>query len=117
VGELGSGKTTFVRYLLKELGYQDPVVSPTYPLMIEYEIGKQRYIHIDAYRLGRNDLLPWDWTEWAGAIVFVEWAERISFPEENFTYRIESELKNDGKAREVKRIDLQKASDSGKVTN
>jgi tRNA threonylcarbamoyladenosine biosynthesis protein TsaE len=53
-GNLGSGKTTFVQALCKELGVVEGVKSPTYVLMKSYDInykGFTKLIHIDAYRL------------------------------------------------------------------
>ena len=50
-GDLGAGKTTFVRYYLKALGYAGKVTSPTFNIVKTYEINNLFYNHIDAYRL------------------------------------------------------------------
>ncbi|MBC8203254.1 MAG: tRNA (adenosine(37)-N6)-threonylcarbamoyltransferase complex ATPase subunit type 1 TsaE [Planctomycetes bacterium] len=83
VGELGAGKTCFVRGLCEGLG-GDPkqVNSPTFTIMQEYEVGQgRRLVHIDAYRLsGEDDLESIGWDELVGdknAIIAIEWASRI----------------------------------------
>ena len=53
VGEMGSGKTTFVRGLARGLGVQEAVNSPTYTLMKRYE-GRMRLDHLDAWLEGRE---------------------------------------------------------------
>ena len=78
-GNLGSGKTTFVKGVLIGLGYKDEVTSPTYTLINEY---KARYniIHLDCYR--EKDMNRWlnigliDYFNDQN-ILFIEWAENI----------------------------------------
>lgn len=50
-GEMGSGKTTFTQYLVKNLGLQDAVNSPTYSIVNEYGSGDEKVYHFDLYRL------------------------------------------------------------------
>lgn len=50
-GNLGAGKTTFSQFLLKELGSQDEVSSPTYSIVNEYDTSKGKVFHFDLYRL------------------------------------------------------------------
>lgn len=54
-GELGAGKTTLTKYLLKHLGVNDDVVSPTFTLMNEYN-GNFDIYHIDMYRVDSFDI-------------------------------------------------------------
>lgn len=78
-GELGAGKTTLVRGVLKGLGHEGPVRSPTYTLVEGYELAGRMLYHLDLYRIrGRMELEflgirdlddPEFW-------VFVEWPER-----------------------------------------
>lgn len=50
-GNLGAGKTTFTQFLLKNLGSQDEVNSPTYSIVNEYNTLKGKIFHFDLYRL------------------------------------------------------------------
>lgn len=51
-GPLGVGKTTFMRFYLKALGWQGPVISPTYGLVQVYDLPQGPLWHVDCYRLG-----------------------------------------------------------------
>lgn len=83
VGELGSGKTTFVRGLAQGLGLDDPdaVASPTYLLVVEHP-GPTRLLHADAYLPGK--LLGFladgglEYLFEGRAVVAVEWADKIA---------------------------------------
>lgn len=50
-GDLGAGKTTFVKALAKYLGSEDEASSPTYSLVNEYDVSQGKLFHIDLYRL------------------------------------------------------------------
>ncbi|MGE8554521.1 tRNA (adenosine(37)-N6)-threonylcarbamoyltransferase complex ATPase subunit type 1 TsaE [Chryseobacterium jejuense] len=50
-GNLGAGKTTFTQFLLKNLGSEDEVNSPTYSIVNEYTTSKGKVFHFDLYRL------------------------------------------------------------------
>ena len=79
-GDLGAGKTTFARAMIRHL-LDDPLIeapSPTFTLMQVYEKGNLRLVHADFYRLGGADeLAGLGWDEIVdGALALVEWAER-----------------------------------------
>ncbi len=80
-GELGAGKTTFTKLLLKELGIKSKVVSPTFVLMVPYVHNKKTYYHLDLYRTASfKEISALGITELWGLkrnVFVIEWAERI----------------------------------------
>ena len=78
-GELGTGKTTLVQAICRGYGVTEPVTSPTYALVHEYDAPASRVYHLDLYRIaGEHELtnLGWDEIVGAHALVLVEWAAR-----------------------------------------
>lgn len=79
-GDLGAGKTTFVRGLARAWGIREPVTSPTFNLYTLYE-GERKLLHLDAYRLNSgadlDALMLEDFLESPWCLA-VEWPERIS---------------------------------------
>ncbi|HEY8449335.1 MAG TPA: tRNA (adenosine(37)-N6)-threonylcarbamoyltransferase complex ATPase subunit type 1 TsaE [Bacillota bacterium] len=91
-GPLGVGKTCFAQGLLAGLGVDEPVVSPTFTLMITYE-GRVPVVHLDVYRLedpSELEELGLDLARARGAVWVVEWAERAEsiLPEERLEVAI-----------------------------
>lgn len=79
VGDLGAGKTTLVRGVLRGLGYSGRVKSPTYPLLETYQVGDITVAHFDLYRLETPDAFTEAGFEdyFAGpGLRFVEWPDR-----------------------------------------
>ncbi|OGL72659.1 tRNA (adenosine(37)-N6)-threonylcarbamoyltransferase complex ATPase subunit type 1 TsaE [Candidatus Uhrbacteria bacterium RIFCSPHIGHO2_12_FULL_57_11] len=86
IGDLGSGKTTFVRGLARALGIRESVRSPTFTLMHVHRIrnsklGFRVLIHVDAYRLrNERELEEIGIGEFLGkpdTVVLIEWADRV----------------------------------------
>lgn len=78
-GDLGAGKTTFVQGAADGLGVGEPVLSPTFTLVREYE-GRLPVTHMDVYRLDRiQDVLDLGFEELMdrGGILFLEWGDAI----------------------------------------
>jgi len=83
-GNLGAGKTTFTRSILRHLGYEYAVKSPTFTLVETYELEKidrtkQKFYHFDLYRLSDPEELDYigfsDYLE-EKAIILIEWAKK-----------------------------------------
>ncbi len=81
-GDLGAGKTQFVRGLVRGLGGNPRTVSsPTFVLLNIYDSGRLRVFHLDAYRVsGADDLESIGFSELLeqGGVVVVEWAQRVA---------------------------------------
>jgi tRNA threonylcarbamoyladenosine biosynthesis protein TsaE len=84
-GELGSGKTAFVKCVAKTLGVHEDITSPTFVIQKRYELKDRQFfnlIHIDAYRLNSfKELESLRWQEILdndNNLVFVEWPERVA---------------------------------------
>ena len=78
-GELGAGKTTFARALLRAMGVGERVKSPTYSLLEHYMVNGHDAFHLDLYRIGNAGELEWlglDELDAPETIVLIEWPER-----------------------------------------
>lgn len=79
-GEMGSGKTTLIKAIIKELGYKGTVSSPTFSIINEYLNGDKIY-HFDFYRIkNKNELLDIGIDEYISSNnrCFVEWPNLIT---------------------------------------
>lgn len=76
-GELGAGKTVFAKGLAEGLGIKEPVDSPTFTIVKEYE-GKLPFFHLDLYRLDSSEPLGLEEYLDGEGICLIEWASRIS---------------------------------------
>ena len=86
-GNLGSGKTTFTKFLAKALGIKKSITSPTFNIVKLYSIKKNKkhnfnkLYHIDCYRLSNSteliDLGYFEWLKDKKALIVIEWAQKI----------------------------------------
>lgn len=79
-GDLGAGKTAFVRGMARGMGLDCRVSSPTFTIVNEY-LGERELIHFDMYRLSSADeLFDIGWEDYLrrGAVCAVEWSENVS---------------------------------------
>ncbi len=93
VGDLGAGKTAFTQGLARGLGVDEPVTSPTFTIVQEYE-GRIPLAHVDVYRLDRvQDLydLGFDELVDGNGVTVVEWGDLVeqTVPSEHVVVRIE----------------------------
>lgn len=103
-GQLGAGKTTLVRGILRSLGHTGPVKSPTYTLLEPYEVAGRTVYHFDLYRIGDSEELDFigiDELLDADALKLIEWAEKgaTRLPGPDVTIRLS--LEGEGRRVEV----------------
>jgi len=115
VGDLGAGKTTFVRGVLRALGVTGAIKSPTYALVETYDTSKGDVHHLDAYRIESVD----DFEARGGfeyfqspSIRFVEWPERLHGAVA-FDLVIRFQFDGDGRRVTVTNGDVQAEARSG----
>ncbi len=105
-GDLGAGKTTFVRGVLQGLGYKGKVKSPTYTLVEPYVISRFLLYHFDLYRF--IDEFEWDsagFSEYFNneSVCIVEWPEKAEhiLPTPNFDVKLRLGEQDKGRVLEV----------------
>jgi tRNA threonylcarbamoyladenosine biosynthesis protein TsaE len=79
-GALGAGKTTFVKGILKGLGYRAKVLSPSFTLVRQYKTKHFLVYHIDLYRLEKKDTFNLGLDEFLfseNSIALIEWGDKI----------------------------------------
>lgn len=95
IGDLGTGKTYFSKRLLKKLGVNEAVKSPTFTYLIEYELENFDIYHFDVYRLKtEQDLYNigyYDYIDLPNSLILIEWANNILeyLPENTIYFEIE----------------------------
>lgn len=89
-GDLGTGKTAFVRGVLKALGADDGITSPTFIIVNEYRLPTLFAAHFDMYRIETKDALEgsgfYDYLD--RALILIEWSENIEWALDENTIRV-----------------------------
>ena len=110
-GELGAGKSTFARALIRSLGHAGPVPSPTYTLVEPYELPGVSVYHIDLYRVSDEEELRYlGWHELDSGLRLVEWPDRAPSLERNADLLLQFSYADQGRAATVCAL-----SDRGKM--
>ena len=97
VGDLGVGKTVFTQGVAEGLGITEPVNSPTFTIIQEYESGRMPFYHFDVYRIGdieEMEEIGYDDYFYGNGICLIEWANLIEeiLPEHIIEITIEKNL-------------------------
>ena len=111
-GELGTGKTTFARGIIQQMGRVDSVTSPTFTLIETYDLNEVLVAHLDLYRIeseaemegvGLRDYLDGDW------ICLIEWPDRAPgmLPDPDLTI----DLAYEGKGRSAVLVVTERLAD------
>ena len=95
-GDLGVGKTVFTQGLAKGLGIEEPVNSPTFTIIQEYDGGRLPFYHFDVYRIGdveEMEEVGFDDYVMGEGVSLIEWADLISeiLPEKRTEILIEKD--------------------------
>ncbi len=105
-GDLGAGKTAFVRGMARALGIQDHITSPTFTILNVYEGGRLPLYHFDVYRIADPDeMYEIGYEDYIGSdgVAVIEWAELIDdiLPDEYIRIDIRRDSLDDDDHREI----------------
>ena len=97
MGDLGVGKTVLTQGVANGLGITEPVSSPTFTIIQEYEEGRLPFYHFDVYRIGcieEMDVIGYEDYFYGNGICLIEWANLIEeiIPEDAISITIEKDL-------------------------
>lgn len=92
-GDLGAGKTSFVKGLAEGIGIEEYITSPTFTIMNQYD-GRLTLYHFDVYRVSDSDELyeiGWDEFVYGDGVSVIEWAELVEdiLPDKRYNITIE----------------------------
>lgn len=105
-GDLGVGKTVFTQGVAAGLGITEPVNSPTFTIIQEYEDGRLPFYHFDVYRIGdleEMEEIGYDDYFFGQGTCLIEWAELIEeiLPEKRIEVTIEKDLEKGFEYRKI----------------
>lgn len=108
-GDLGVGKTVFTQGVAAGLGIDEPVSSPTFTILQEYDSGRLPFYHFDVYRIGdveEMEEIGYEDCFYGQGICLIEWAHLVEeiLPENRISIRIEKDLE---KGLDYRRITIE----------
>jgi tRNA threonylcarbamoyladenosine biosynthesis protein TsaE len=104
-GELGAGKSTLARSMIRALGYDGNVPSPTYTLVEPYLLNSLTVYHVDLYRITEASELEFlGWSDIRDGLALVEWPERVKDLVEQGDVLIDLSYQGDGRNAELSGI-------------
>ena len=97
IGDLGVGKTIFTKGMAAGLGISEPVNSPTFTIVQQYDSGRLPLYHFDVYRIGdvsEMDEIGYEDCFYGEGVCLIEWSQLIPeiLPDEVIRIRIEKDL-------------------------
>lgn len=108
-GDLGSGKTVFVRGMASVLAPDAAVQSPSYTIVNEYMGNPVNLYHFDMYRItGEDDLYSIGFYDYSDAVLAIEWSEKISYALPPVFYRVAFSSESDT----VRQINIELVKDN-----
>lgn len=104
-GDLGAGKSTFARALIRALGHDGAVPSPTYTLVEPYTVDRGEIFHIDLYRVaGEEELYFLGFSELDSGLCLVEWPQRAPGLAKRADVKITLRYKGDGRELDLQSL-------------
>ena len=101
-GELGAGKSTFARALIRAAGHSGPVPSPTYTLVEPYSLARGNIYHVDLYRVSNEEELRYlGWNELENGCRIVEWPDRAPGITEKADLALTLSYEGEGRSAEL----------------
>ena len=108
-GDLGAGKTVFARGFAAGLGITEPITSPTFTIIKEYEDGRIPFYHFDVYRIGdpgEMEMLGYEEYFYGKGVCLIEWSSLIEELLPQYAVRI-GIFRDDAKGPDYRRIELE----------
>ncbi len=101
-GELGTGKSTLARALIRAMGHLGTVPSPTYTLVELYTLSRGNVYHVDLYRISAEEELRYlGWNELEDGFRLVEWPDRAPALAAGADLRLQLSYENEGRRLEL----------------
>ena len=101
-GELGAGKSTLARSMIRALGHEGNVPSPTYTLVEPYHFNDLTVYHVDLYRIADASELEFlGWSDLRDGLLLIEWPERVASLSDQGDVRIDLSYRGDGRNADI----------------